>query len=133
MFITRATRHDKGDVAEFLESQGWSGASLARGAAFFARDGVVVGCLRVVEVEPQTVVLDDVVVERARRRQGIGSSLVKAAMNSRGGTLYARCEPPYRRFFERFGFEEVAEDDVPPSVAGELGSATRAGLYLRAR
>ena len=135
MFITRASRHDKPDVAEFLEAQGWTGADLGKGSVFFARDGAIVGCLRLVEMEPGTVVVEDVVVAEGRRGEGIGRSLVQAAMNSRGGTLYLRCHREVVPFFERLGFAQVARDGMPGSVLDHLGDVApeRPHVFMKAR
>jgi len=116
MFITRATRHDTADIAAFLSGQGWGEADLRKGVTFFARDGSVVGCIRLIEVEPRIVVVDDMVVDGARRREGIGSSLMQAAMNSRGGTLYLCCHEENLPFYATLGFAETTPDDLPISV-----------------
>ncbi|MFN2488838.1 MAG: GNAT family N-acetyltransferase [Actinomycetota bacterium] len=116
MFITRATRHDKPDIKEFLDAHGWTDANLGEGATFFARDGKVVGSVRLVEVEPRQVVVDDLVVHEARRRQGIGTALMKAAMNSRGGTLHLCCHEENLAFYATLGFEAVAPESLPGAV-----------------
>ncbi|HEU4480352.1 MAG TPA: GNAT family N-acetyltransferase [Actinomycetota bacterium] len=108
MFITRATRHDMSDVEELLKSEGWEDHDLREGTTFIARDGKVVGCIRVVEVAPQTLVVDDVLVREDRRGEGIGRDLMRAAMNSRGGTMYLCCHDDKIGFYEKFGFTEVA-------------------------
>lgn len=119
MFITRATRHDYADVEALLKTRDWGeDVDLTEGVTFIARDGGVVGCLRVVEVEPQTVVVDNVLVDEARRRHGIGSDLVRAAMNSRGGTMYLCCHEDRIAFYGRLGFSPLPSgfDDAPASV-----------------
>ncbi|HEX2241594.1 MAG TPA: GNAT family N-acetyltransferase [Actinomycetota bacterium] len=116
MFITRATRHDKEDVQKLLESYGWSEVDLNRGVAFIARDGEVIGCVRLIEVAPQQLVVDDVLVADGRRGQGIGADLMRAAMNSRGGTLYLCCHPERVAFYERLGFADISIDEVPREV-----------------
>ena len=137
MFITRATRHDRADIEAFLEDNGWHEADLARGVTFFARDGGVVGCVRLVEVAPQTVVVEDVVVAEERRGEGIGGSLMRAAMNSRGGTLYLSCHDDVLGFYEGFGFTRIDRDELPEAVrehftqTGELAEPDH--LFLKAR
>jgi N-acetylglutamate synthase-like GNAT family acetyltransferase len=122
MFITRATRHDRPDIQKFLEAHGWE-ADLTKGATFFARDGGVVGSIRLIEVEPRVVVVDDVVVDAGRRGEGIGRALLQAAMNSRGGTLYLSCHDEHIGFYEKFGFALVEEAELPDPVAAYLRDA----------
>ena len=103
---------------------------------FFAREGAVVGCVRLVEVAPQTLVVEDMVVDAQRRRRGIGRSLMQAAMNSRGGALYVRTDEAFAPFFERLGFTAVGPGDIPDPVTTYLGGGGAAGgghTVLRAR
>ena len=119
MFITRATRHDHADIEALLSTRDWGEqVDLKEGVTFIARDGGVVGCLRLVEVAPQTVVVDNVLVHEDKRGNGIGSSLMRAAMNSRGGTLYLCCHDDRIPFYERLGFGLLPGgfDDAPGPV-----------------
>jgi len=116
MFITRATRHDREDIEKLLVDHEWDLDLIDKGSAFIARDGAVVGTLRLIEVAPQVVVVEDVLVHKDRREEGIGRQLVQAAMNSRGGTLYLCCHDDRLTFYRHFGFEQLAFDDLPPEV-----------------
>lgn len=116
MFITRATRHDRSDLEEFFSSEKWDDPVLDAGVAFIARDGGIVGNARLIEVEPQTVVVEDVLVKEDRRGSGIGAEVMRAAMNSRGGTLYLCCHPERMRFYNHIGFAEVPFEELPESV-----------------
>jgi N-acetylglutamate synthase-like GNAT family acetyltransferase len=137
--ITRATRHDRADLAAFLAAHGIE-RDLAEGVAFIAREGAIVGCVRLVEVAPQTLVVDDLLVAEHKRGAGLGEQLLQAAMNSRGGTLYAASTAEHAGLFRRSGFTEVPEGDLPGPVTDYL---TRVGdhprrpgridTYLRAR
>ena len=120
MFITRATRHDRDDIQQLLAAQGWTDSDLSEGVIYFARDGRVVGCVRLIEVEPQTVVVDDVLVAETHRGQGIGGDLMKAAMNARGGVLYLCCHDEHIAFYEGFGFSQVDSNDLPDAVRAYL-------------
>ncbi|HZA40836.1 MAG TPA: GNAT family N-acetyltransferase [Actinomycetota bacterium] len=122
MFITRATRHDKADVKELFESHGWGDSSVDTGTIFMARDGLVVGCVKIVEVAPQTLVVDDMLVREGRRGEGIGADLMRAAMNSRGGTMWLCCHDELIAFYERFGFALVPDSDLPDPVIDYLRS-----------
>ena len=116
MFVTRATRHDKADLQAFLDAHGWTGANLEEGSAFIARDGAVVGCVRLIEVASGTVVVDDVLVKEGRRGEGIGRRLLQAAMNATGGTMYLSCHEENLEFYSHFGFEPIDIEDAPVSV-----------------
>ena len=119
MFITRATRHDKDDIRELLATRDWGGeVDLDEGKAFIARDGKVVGCLRMIEVEPQTVVIDNVLVQEDRRGKGIGTQLMQGAMNNQGGKLFLCCHEDRIAFYERLGFSRLENgfDDAPATV-----------------
>lgn len=117
MFITKASRHDKTDIKEFLEKE-WpdSGFDVDRGTAFIAREGSVVGHTRLIEVAPQTLIVEEVVVQEDRRRQGIGTRLMEAAMNNKGGKLFLCCHGEHIPFYEKFGFSALAFDRLPDEV-----------------
>src|SRR5918999_6204503 len=107
MFITRATRHDKTDLEEFFKAHEWDDAHLDQGVAFIARDGGIVGSVRLIEVEPNLVIIEDVLVDKGRRGSGIGAQVMRAAMNSRGGKLFLCCHPERTDFYNRLGFSEL--------------------------
>jgi N-acetylglutamate synthase-like GNAT family acetyltransferase len=116
MFITRATRHDKADFEEFFKAHDWDDSHLDKGTAFIARDGGIVGSVRLIEVEPNLVIIEDVLVRRDRRGAGIGAQVMRAAMNSRGGKLFLCCHPERTAFYQRLDFSEVPFDAMPESV-----------------
>src|SRR5688500_718464 len=116
MFITRATRHDKGDLEEFFANEKWDDPVLDKGVAFIARDGAIVANVRLIEVEAQTVVVEDVLVKEDRRGSGIVADVIGAAMNGKGGTLYLCCHPERLRFYGDLGFAEMPFDELPETV-----------------
>lgn len=123
MFITRATRHDEQDVKELLEGSGLGQDWHPRkGTTFLARDGKLVGCARLVEVAPDTLVLDTVYVPDDRRGEGIGAELLQAAMNSRGGTVYLCCHADMLDFYASLGFKEVAPEALLEPVSDHFAS-----------
>ena len=117
MFVTRATRHDHGDMKELLETEGWGDSEITRGKSWIARDGKIVGMVRLIEVAPQTVVLDDVLVREDRRGEGIAQRLMEAAMMGMGGALYLCCHPEHIDFYAKFGFVEVAPSSLLEPVS----------------
>ncbi len=127
MFVTRATRHDHGDMKELLETQGWGDSDIKKGKSWIARDGKIVAMVRLIEVAPQTVVVDDMLVREDRRGEGIGRRILEAAMMGMGGTLYLCCHPEHVAFYEKFGFSEVAPDALLEPVSNyfsETGDLT---------
>ena len=120
MFVTRATRHDRADLKAYMDGHGRREADVSDGTAFIARDGAVVGCVRLIEVAPQTLVVDDVLVSEERRGEGIGRRIMQAAMNSRGGSLFLCCHPEHVGFYEKLSFKEVSQDDLPAEVIAYL-------------
>lgn len=116
MFITRATRHDTSDLEEFFKSESWDDPVLDSGKAFIARDGAIMGNVRLIEMVPEVLVVEDVLVKEDRRGQGIGTKLMQAMMKSRGGTLYLCCHPERLRFYTDLGFSEQLFEDLPASV-----------------
>jgi len=117
MFVTRATRHDHDDLKGLLEAQGWSDSDVTQGKSWIARDGKIVGMVRLIEVAPQTVVVDDVLVREDRRGEGIGRRVIEAAMMGLGGTLYLCCHPEHIAFYEKFGFTEIPADTLLEPVS----------------
>jgi predicted N-acetyltransferase YhbS len=116
MFITRMSRHDKEDVREFHKEQRWEDSNIDEGVTFIARDGGIVGSIRLVEAAPQTLIVEDVLVTEPRRGEGIGRQLVQAAMNSRGGTMFLCCHDDVISFYEKFDFKEIPFEQQPAEV-----------------
>lgn len=117
MFITRATRHDFDDIRQLMESNSWDVPDFKTGTTFLARDGKVVACIRMIEVAPNSIVVDDVLVDEPRRGEGIGRRLMEAAMNSRGGTLFVCCHGEHIGFYEEFGFKQIPADTLPEPIS----------------
>lgn len=136
MFVTKASRHDRSDIEEFLSSEGtWESPDIGRGTAFVAREGVIVGHARLIELAPTTLVVEQVLVRPDKRRQGIGTRVMEAAMNNKGGKLFVACDAETAPFFERFGFSPTSFDDLPAEVQ-QHHSAAGAGselTYMTAR
>lgn len=116
MFISRASRHDKDDIRALIEAQGWDATHIDEGTTLIAREGAITGCVRIIEVAPQQVVLDDFLVREDKRGRGLGRQLMQAAMNNRGGTLYLSCHDDVLAFYERLGFSQTPYEELPQPV-----------------
>jgi N-acetylglutamate synthase-like GNAT family acetyltransferase len=114
--ITRASRRDRADIGDFYAWEGSAAPDLSEGVAFIARQGPIVACVRLIEVAPQTVVVEDVVVHAEHRGRGLGAELMRAAMNSRGGTLYLCCHEGALDFYGRIGFGRLDFQELPDIV-----------------
>lgn len=116
MFISRASRHDRDEIKALIEAQGWDADHLDEGTTLIAREGAITGCVRLVEVATQQVVIDDFLVREDRRRQGLGRQLMQAAMNNRGGTLFLCCHHDVIAFYEKLGFAQMPYEELPAAV-----------------
>ncbi len=116
MMITRATRRDSADLEEFFAAHEWSDPVLDKGMAFIARAGKIIGNVRLIEVDPNVVVIEDVLVASEKRGNGLGTQLMQAAMNSRGGKLYLACHEERLVWYDRLGFSPVDYETLPGPV-----------------
>src|SRR5688572_1417806 len=116
MMITRATRRDTDDLVEFFKAEEWDKPILDKGTAYVARAGNIVGNVRLIEVDTNVLVIEDVLVAEAKRGAGLGTQLMQAAMNSRGGKLFLACHPERLGWYQRLGFSEIAYEDQPEPV-----------------
>ena len=134
MLVTRASRHDKADLKEFVESIRGEEVDTSLGTAMIAREGAVIGCIRLVEVADGVLVYDDLLV--APGRDGaVAKQLVQAALNNRGGTVYAALPEDLSAIVVELGFSRIDRSECPPPVAGywEAHAGSQDLVYLRAR
>lgn len=135
MFVTRAGRHDKPDLKQFIEAQRGGEVDMTEGTAMIAREGSIVGCIRLIEVESGTLVYDDVLVEEGRG-ETVARQLIQAAMNNKGGTIFAAVAETQAGLFTEFGFAPIDPSDAPAPVAEYWEAHNPPGgdlVYLRAR
>ena len=116
MLITRASRREAADLEEFFKEEEWKDPVLDRGVSFIARAGKIIGNVRLVEVDTNVLVIEDVLVANDRRGDGIGTQLMQATMNSRGGKLYLACHDERLNWYGRLGFTVVDFDELPDPV-----------------
>lgn len=135
MFVTRAGRHDRSDLKEFIESRRGGEVDMAEGTAMIAREGSIIGCIRLIEVDSGTLVYDDVLVAEGRD-ETVTKQLIQAAMNNKGGTIFAAVPAAGTDLFIEFGFARIDPSDAPKPVTAYWGSHAdeREGLvHLKAR
>ena len=107
MFVTRVGRHDKADLKEFIEARRGGEVDISEGTAMIAREGSIVGCIRLIEVESGTLVYDDVLVAEGRD-EAVAKQLIQAAMNNQGwDDLHRRSRPPRPTCYSSFGFAPI--------------------------
>ena len=116
MMITRATRRDAADLAEFFESEEWDNPVLDKGTAFIARAGNIIGNVRLIEADTNVLVVEDVLVAKDKRGAGLGTQLMQAAINSRGGKLFLACHDERLDWYRRLGFSEIPYEEQPQPV-----------------
>lgn len=90
------------------------------------RSARVVGCAAV-EVYGTSGLLRSVVVDEERRGEGLGHQLTQAALDlarAHGVTSVYLLTTTAEKFFPRFGFREVAREDVDPAVRASVEFTT---------
>ena len=135
MFVTRAGRHDKSDLKEFIEAQRGGEVDISESTAMTAREGSIVGCIRLIEVEPGTLVYDDVLVADSHD-ETVAKQLIQAAMNNKGGTIFTAVPAAETDLFSSFGFASIDRAEAPEPVAEYWSShqgVSEGLVYLKAR
>ncbi|MGH2751535.1 MAG: hypothetical protein ACRDK3_11790 [Actinomycetota bacterium] len=116
MFVTRAGRHDRSDLKEFIESRRGGEVDLTQGTAMIAREGSIIGCIRLIELDPQTLVYDDLFVAESHD-DNVAKQLVQAALNNKGGTVYSSVGEGQIELLSSLGFSIIDRSDAPEPVA----------------
>ena len=127
--IRAATSADLPAVIDLLEKDKLPVAGLKDHIAttlVAQRSGHVVGCAAV-EVYGTSCLLRSVAVQEERRGEGLGHQLTQAALDlarARGATSAYLLTTTAEKFFPRFGFAEVAREDVDPAVRASVEFTT---------
>ena len=127
--IRAATARDMPAIILLLEKDKLPVAGLeehAETTLVAQRSGRVVGCAAV-EVYGASALLRSVVVNEERRGEGLGHQLTQAALDlarSRGVASVYLLTTTAEKFFPRFGFREVAREDVDPAVRASVEFTT---------
>ena len=127
--IRAATTRDLAAIKSLLEKYKLPVAGLEGHIAttlVAQRSARVVGCAAL-EVYGAAGLLRSVAVDEARRGAGLGHQLTQAALDlarARGLTSVYLLTTTAATFFPRFGFREVARDDVDPAVRASIEFTT---------
>jgi N-acetylglutamate synthase-like GNAT family acetyltransferase len=135
MFVTRAGRHDKSDLKEFIEARRGGEVDISEGTAMIAREGSIVGCIRLIEVESGSLVYDDVLIAEGRD-EAVAKQLIQAAMNNQGGTIFTAVRAAETDLFSSVGFAPIDRAEAPGPVVEYWSShewSNEGLVYLQAR
>jgi len=135
MFVTRAGRHDRSDLKEFIEAHRGGEVDISESTAMIAREGSIVGCIRLIEVDSSTLVYDDVLVAE-NHDETVAKQLIQAAMNNKGGTIFTAVAAAETDLFSSFGFALIDRAEAPEPVAEYWSShqaASEGLVFLKAR
>jgi len=127
--IRAATARDLPAVIMLLEKDKLPMAGINEhiGTTLVARRSArVVGCAAV-EIYGTSGLLRSVAVDEERRGEGLGHQLTQAALDlarARGVTSVYLLTTTAEKFFPRFGFREVAREDVDPAVRASVEFTT---------
>lgn len=129
--IRAAREDDVGRVKAILHAAGLEADFAAREFVVAEDDaGRVVGCARLKPLPEGASELASVAVVRHLRGSGLGTTLVKAALQDARGPVVGLMLAP--DFFSRFGFERL--DSVPPSLRAKAeGTCASSGFVPMVR
>ena len=110
-------RDDHAAIEALLKASTWGAVDLEEGELLVARDdGELLGFLKMSDLGPEGMFVDDVVVGPTRRGTGLGSELMRAAMTGRSGPFFLVCHDERIAFYERLGFSLIEENELPEPV-----------------
>ena len=76
--------------------------------------GEVIGCGQIKSHADGSKELASIAVKTGYRHRGIASALIMQLMEGSNGDLYLMCRSSLGPFYERFGFQSVEGDELPP-------------------
>lgn len=74
----------------------------------------MIGCVQVKPHRDGSQELASLAVEPEWQEQGIGQALVNDVLRRTTGTLYLTCRASLGPYYERFGFQAILLDEMPP-------------------
>lgn len=129
------TESDQQEIVRLLATRGWDeGFRFDLGTIYVARDPELIAVLVAIEFGQHDVVLDNMLVKEKRRRQGVGTRLVSAALKNNVGNVYVACREDSVDFYRSLGFEMLMGGiEATPEPAREYWQivGNRAPLVMR--
>lgn len=79
-----------------------------------AADGQIIGCGQIKPHADGSHELASLAVVPAWQGQGVARSLIEHLLTAHAGDLYLMCRAPLGPFYEKFGFQKLADHQMPP-------------------
>jgi N-acetylglutamate synthase-like GNAT family acetyltransferase len=125
--VRQATAADQATIRAMIRRARINPMGLKWPRFVVAVDGdTVVGVAQVKVHKQGSRELASVATAPDRQGGGIASRMIGELLARESGTVYLYCEQKLVRFYERFGFREVADDEV----AGDLMGKVRLGRFF---
>jgi N-acetylglutamate synthase-like GNAT family acetyltransferase len=77
-------------------------------------NGSIIGCGQIKPHNDGTQELASIAVVSEFRRQGVGGAIIRKLLENHPDRLYLTCRSSLGTYYERFGFEKVAQEQMPP-------------------
>ncbi|MGH2581297.1 MAG: GNAT family N-acetyltransferase [Anaerolineales bacterium] len=113
--IRKATQEDSGNIRKMILSTGINptGLNWERFLVAVSKDGTFIGCGQVKPHVDGTMELASIAVRRDWRGRGVARALIEALIASHSGELYLMCTSNLGPLYEKFGFREIPEGEMP--------------------
>lgn len=114
-FIQAATEEQANSIQHLVRSSGINptGLDWRRFLVAVDEDGKLIGCGQLKPHGDGSLELASVAVRPEQRRRGVASALINGLIEGTSETLYIMCQASLGPLYERFEFEEIAEEDMP--------------------
>lgn len=114
--IRQATAHDHLQIKSLIRSVGINplGLDWRRFLVAADEDGVVIGCGQIKPHADGSYELASIAVRPGWRRRGVAREIIHNLIASHPDSLYLTCRARLGKFYEKFGFQEIDQGEMPP-------------------
>jgi len=114
--IRPATARDLPQIRSLIRSVGINPLGLAweRFIVASGGDGVVIGCGQIKPHADGSIELASIAVLSGSRRRGVAREIIMSLLAAYPGPLYLTCRARLGKFYEKFGFQTLEQDEMPP-------------------